>query len=115
MSWKKNEDSLFEHLKDNYIPDLEWSEGEYNHYDCYSLSLECDIELKCRNKHYDDLIIEKANTTSLLQEQRSTLQYLSTFLKHQMVYMHLILQVYPSLFGRQEVCLRHHTLISVSL
>ena len=73
MSWKKNEDSLFEHLKNNYIPDLEWSEGEYNHYDCYSISLECDIELKCRNKHYDDLLIEKAKYDKLVARAKKHL------------------------------------------
>jgi len=66
MSWKKNEDQLFEHLKQNYIPDLEWSEGQYNHYDCYSLTFSIDVELKCRNKHYDDLIIEKYKYDKLI-------------------------------------------------
>lgn len=66
MSWKKKEDQLFEHLKSNYITDLDWSEGEYSHYDCYSLELGVDIELKCRNKHYDDLVIEKIKYDKLI-------------------------------------------------
>jgi hypothetical protein len=73
MSWKKNEDALFNYLKDNYISDLKWSEGQYSHYDCYSISLECDIELKCRNKHYDDLIIEKAKYDKLLKRAQKYL------------------------------------------
>lgn len=66
MSWKKNEDALFEYLKQTYIPDLDWSEGEYSHHDCYSQSLSVDIELKCRNTHYDDLLIEKYKYEKLM-------------------------------------------------
>jgi len=66
MSWKKNESDLFNYLKENYIPDLDWSEGDYSHHDCYSLQYECDIELKCRNKHYDDLVIEKYKYDKLI-------------------------------------------------
>lgn len=67
MSWKKKEDLLFEHLKNNYIADLDWSEGDYSHYDCYSLDLGIDVELKCRNKHYDDLVIEKMKYDKLME------------------------------------------------
>ncbi len=66
MSWKNNEQNLFEHLKQNYISDLDWSEGDYSHHDCYSLEYKCDIELKCRNKHYDELLIEKPKYEALL-------------------------------------------------
>ena len=66
MGWKKKEDQLFEYMKQNYISDLDWSEGEYAHYDCFSLSLGVDIELKCRNKHYDDLLIEKMKYDKLM-------------------------------------------------
>lgn len=66
MSWKKNEKQLFDYLKSNYIPDLKWSDGQYAHHDCYSLQYECDIELKCRNKHYDELLIEKYKYDKLL-------------------------------------------------
>ena len=66
MSWKNNEDKLFAHMKDKYINDLDWSEGEFSHYDCYSANLGVDIELKCRNKHYDDLLIEKMKYDKLI-------------------------------------------------
>jgi len=66
MSWKKREIDLFDHLKSNYIEDLSWSEGNYSHHDCYSLDLKCDIELKCRNKHYDDLVIERYKYEKLI-------------------------------------------------
>ena len=71
MSWKNNEQNLFEHLKQNYISDLDWSEGDYSHHDCYSLEYKCDIELKCRNKHYDDLVIEKYKYDKLLARAES--------------------------------------------
>ena len=67
MSWKKREQELFKHLKDNYIKDLEWSDGDYSHHDCYSLELKCDIELKCRHTHYDDLVIEKYKYDKLIK------------------------------------------------
>jgi len=67
MNWKNNEKELFDYLKQNYIPDLEWSDGDYSFHDCYSLQYNCDIELKCRNKHYDNLIIEKAKYDRLLE------------------------------------------------
>ena len=73
MGWKKNEDKLFQHLKDNYIQDLDWSEGQYNHYDCFSLKYECDIELKCRNRHYDELLIEKAKYDKLVKRAQKFL------------------------------------------
>ena len=66
MSWKKNEEDLFKYLKENYINDLDWSEGDFSHHDCYSIQYNCDIELKCRNKHYDDLVIEKYKYEKLL-------------------------------------------------
>jgi len=70
MTWKNKEDALFHHLKDTYIKDLKWSEGEYNHYDCYSEFTSTDIELKCRNKHYDELLIEKAKYEKLVSRAK---------------------------------------------
>ena len=67
MSWRKNEQELFNYLKENYINDLQWSDDDYSHHDCYSVELGCDIELKCRNRHYDDLVIEKYKYEKLLK------------------------------------------------
>jgi hypothetical protein len=67
MSWEKNEKKLFDFLKEVYISDLEWSEDSYGCYDCYSVEYLLDIELKCRNKHYDDLIIEKSKYDRLIK------------------------------------------------
>lgn len=66
MSWKAKETALFDHLKSSYIDDLNWSKDDYSHHDCYSVSYNCDIELKCRNTHYDDLVIEKYKYDKLL-------------------------------------------------
>lgn len=60
------EQQLFEALKNSFIPDLEKSENPMARYDCYSLSHNIDIELKCRRKHYDDLLIEKKKYDALL-------------------------------------------------
>jgi hypothetical protein len=52
------ESELFKYLKDKYIPDL--SKGkEYSSFDCYSVKYKMFIELKCREVHYDTLLIEK--------------------------------------------------------
>ena len=73
MSWKKNEKDLFNHLKSNDIQDLQWSGDEFSHYDCYSVKYECDIELKCRNKHYDELLIEKYKYNKLIMRAQKYL------------------------------------------
>jgi hypothetical protein len=55
----ENEQELFNYLKAAYIPDLEKSKGRYCGYDCFSKSMRCIIELKCRKIHYDTLVLEK--------------------------------------------------------
>ncbi len=54
-----NEEQLFHYLKNNYIFDLTKCEDQFSRYDCYSKTYMCIIELKCRHKHYDDLMLEK--------------------------------------------------------
>ena len=53
------EPELFAYLKEFYYPDLRKSTGEYDSYDCISDNNKLYIELKSRNTHYDDLLIEK--------------------------------------------------------
>ena len=48
------------------MPDLEKSDNPMARYDCYSLVHNIDIELKCRRRHYDDLLIEKKKYDALL-------------------------------------------------
>lgn len=62
----QNEQELFDFLKARHIKDLEPSEHKYSKYDCYSESKNIDLELKCRQAHYDDLLIEKDKYDSLL-------------------------------------------------
>jgi hypothetical protein len=53
-----NESELFKFLKEKYIPDLQGGD-EYSSFDCYSVKYKMFIELKCREVHYDTLMIEK--------------------------------------------------------
>ncbi len=58
---------LFNIVKLTHVPDLQKSEKQYSRYDCYSEKYKMDIELKCRNKHYDELLIEKDKYDALLK------------------------------------------------
>jgi hypothetical protein len=62
----KYERELFKLIKQHLANDLEESERKMSKYDCYSLSYNADIELKCRNIHYDDLVIEKIKYEALI-------------------------------------------------
>lgn len=60
------EQELFAWLKENKYPDLEKS-GKFNaSWDCVSIQNKLTIELKSRNTHYDDLLIEKKKYDRLL-------------------------------------------------
>lgn len=60
------EKELFDWLKANKYPDLEKS-GKFNSsWDCISLENKLTIELKSRNTHYDDLLLEKKKYDKLL-------------------------------------------------
>lgn len=60
------EQELYDALKNSFIADLTPSEKPTSRYDCYSLEHNIDIELKCRKKHYDDLLIEKKKYDALV-------------------------------------------------
>ncbi len=62
----KYERELFNLIKERIADDLKVSEHKMSKYDCYSLSYNADIELKCRNVHYDDLVIEKIKYDALI-------------------------------------------------
>lgn len=53
------EAELFEFLKRSTYPDLVKARKQMSTWDCYSPSTRHRIELKCRRKHYDTLLIEK--------------------------------------------------------
>ena len=64
-NWK--EADLFTWLK-SHIPDLEKAKSKYSRHDCISKSKKIYFELKCRNKHYDTLLIEKKKYDSILNK-----------------------------------------------
>lgn len=75
-----NESELFEKLK-GYFPDLTKSE-QFDTWDCFTAEHNTILELKCRNVHYDDLIIERPKWDALAdkraQEALGTLYVCST-------------------------------------
>ena len=65
-----NEAQLLEFLKLNYIDDLQKSEDIYCEYDCYSKRFNMVVELKCRNTHYVELMLEKYKYDKLNKHER---------------------------------------------
>lgn len=63
-----NEADLFNWLKENIYPDLVKAEKQISKWDCYSKSAGHRLELKCRKKHYDTLLIEKKKYDSMINE-----------------------------------------------
>jgi len=62
------EAELFNYIKGRYLEDLVMSEHPYEYHDCTSTLYRLHIELKCRHKHYQDLIIEKDKYEALVQQ-----------------------------------------------
>lgn len=62
------EAELFNYIKGRYLEDLVKSEHQYEYHDCTSTLYRLHIELKCRHRHYEDLIIEKDKYEALTQE-----------------------------------------------
>ena len=59
---------LFEYLKSELYPDLVKSEGTYDSFDCISAKAGHFIELKCRQTHYSDLLIEQMKYRDLIEQ-----------------------------------------------
>jgi hypothetical protein len=53
------EQQLFEYLRKDYYPDLVKAKSKMSRWDCYSPITFHRIELKCRKKHFDALLIER--------------------------------------------------------
>ncbi len=64
----ETEGELFNYIKGRYLEDLVKSEHPYDYHDCTSTLYRLHIELKCRHKHYQDLIIEKDKYEALVQQ-----------------------------------------------
>ena len=56
-NWREND--LFNWLSKNYYNLLINTNKDFSKFDCYDIETKNRIELKCRSKHYDNLIIEK--------------------------------------------------------
>jgi len=63
-----NEKELFILIK-KLIPDLKKT-STFSHKDGYSDDLKLSVELKCRRRHYDNLLIERSKYESLLRNKR---------------------------------------------
>ena len=63
-----SEAELFNYIKGRYLEDLVKSQHQYEYHDCTSTLYRLHIELKCRHKHYEDLIIEKDKYEALVQQ-----------------------------------------------
>jgi hypothetical protein len=63
---RMTEQGLFDYIKATYLEDLVKSEHEYEYIDATSNGYRLTIELKCRNTHYDELILEKDKYESLM-------------------------------------------------
>ena len=61
------EQELFNYLKECCYPDLEKSKRSMSRWDCFSEKENHRIELKCRKKHYDDLMIEKSKYDAMIR------------------------------------------------
>lgn len=60
------EQGLFDYIRATYLEDLEKSEHTYEYIDATSNGYRLTIELKCRNTHYDELILEKDKYEALI-------------------------------------------------
>lgn len=64
--WKEKD--LFHYLTNCCYPDLQKSRKQMARWDCYSISSAHRIELKCRTKHYETLMIEKPKYEAMLEK-----------------------------------------------
>ena len=65
-NWK--EENLFDWLKQNVYLDLVKAKNQMSRWDCYSPSAGHRIELKCRKKHYETLLLEKKKYDAMVTE-----------------------------------------------
>lgn len=65
-NWQEND--LFQWLKQNVYPDLVKSKNPLSRWDCYSPNTGHRIELKCRKKHYNTLLLEKKKYDAMILE-----------------------------------------------
>jgi len=66
----ESEQELFNYIKGWYLSDLEKSGDQYDNHDCTSSIYKLHIELKCRSKHYDELILERDKYYALTRKAK---------------------------------------------
>ena len=71
QNWKEKD--LFEWLSNNHYKTLVNSKNPISRWDCYDIETQNRIELKCRRKHYDTLILEKGKYDALILESSKNL------------------------------------------
>jgi len=69
--WTEKE--LFDYLRATVYPDLVKSHKPMSRWDCYSPTFFHRIELKCRGKHYDTLLLEKKKYDALMRKCSDTI------------------------------------------
>lgn len=68
------EEQLFQHLKATSIPTLEKMEYAFSHWDCTAYyktilgRVDFILELKCRDEHYGEMMIEQVKYDWLIEE-----------------------------------------------
>ena len=62
------EKQLLDWLIENVDPSIKQAFYKYSAFDAYSELHDCFIELKCRRKHYDTLLIEKKKFDALVED-----------------------------------------------
>ena len=67
------EKDLFDWLSNNYYFSLVNSKNPISRWDCYDIDTRHRIELKCRRKHYDTLILEKSKYDAMIKESEKNL------------------------------------------
>lgn len=70
-NWKEKD--LFEWLSTNHYKTLVNSKNPISRWDCYDIETQSRIELKCRRKHYNTLILEKKKYDALILESNKNL------------------------------------------
>lgn len=65
-NWK--EDDLFNWLKENIYNDLVKAKNPISRWDCYSPEAGHRLELKCRRKHYNTLLLERKKYDAMITE-----------------------------------------------
>ena len=62
-----NEHELFSYLKEFHYPELEKAQSKFANFDCLDRKAKIYIELKSRNTHYDELLIEKMKYDAIVE------------------------------------------------